>query len=52
MPCRKEFVLEWERRWDQAQGCRVDVAELCRRFGVSRQAMHFRLINLGLIAAP
>ena len=25
---------------------------LAARFGVSRQAMHFRLINLGLIAAP
>jgi putative transposase len=31
------FILEWERRWDAAQGGRVDVAELCRRFGVSRQ---------------
>jgi Zn-dependent peptidase ImmA (M78 family) len=25
---------------------------LAARFGVSRQAMHFRLINLGLIASP
>jgi Zn-dependent peptidase ImmA (M78 family) len=25
---------------------------LAARFGVSRQAMHFRLINLGLVAAP
>jgi len=25
---------------------------LAERFGVSRQAMHIRLINLGLIAAP
>ena len=25
---------------------------LAGRFGVSRQAMHFRLINLGLVAAP
>jgi len=31
------FILEWERRWDATQGGRVDVAELCRRFGVSRQ---------------
>jgi Zn-dependent peptidase ImmA (M78 family) len=26
--------------------------ELAARFGVSRQAMLFRLINLGLVAAP
>jgi len=25
---------------------------LATRFGVSRQAIHFRLIKLGLIAAP
>ena len=31
------FALEWERRWDAAKGGRVDVAELCRRFGISRQ---------------
>ena len=31
------LVLEWERRWNLAEGGRVDVAELCRRFGVSRQ---------------
>ena len=34
---RARFVLEWERRWNEAQGGQVDVAELCRRFGVSRQ---------------
>jgi putative transposase len=34
---RVRFILEWERRWDATQGGRVDVAELCRRFGVSRQ---------------
>lgn len=34
---RTRFVVEWERRWNAAKGGQVDVAELCRRFGVSRQ---------------
>src|SRR5690349_20622351 len=34
---RARFVLVWEQRWQRAKGGRVDVAELCRRFGVSRQ---------------
>ena len=34
---RVRLVLEWERRWNLAEGGQVDVAELCRRFGVSRQ---------------
>jgi transposase len=33
---RVKFVLEWERRWKATHGGRVDVAELCRMFGVSR----------------
>jgi len=33
---RARFVLEWERRWKEGHG-RIDVAELCRRFGISRQ---------------
>ena len=33
---RVSFVLDWERRWDAAQGGRVDMAELCRKYGVSR----------------
>jgi transposase InsO family protein len=33
---RVKFVLEWEKRWQACQGGRVDVAELCRVFGVSR----------------
>jgi transposase InsO family protein len=33
---RTKFVLEWKRRWDEAEGGRVDVAELCRVFGISR----------------
>ena len=34
---RTKLVLEWERRWNEAQGGRVNVSELCRMFGVSRQ---------------
>ena len=37
---RCKLVLEWERRWEAAEGGRVDVAELCRMFGVSRQTGH------------
>lgn len=33
---RVKFVLEWERRWKETHGGRVDIAELCRMFGVSR----------------
>src|SRR5688572_20998105 len=33
---RAKFVLAWHRRWQEAQGGRVDVAELCRMYGVSR----------------
>jgi len=34
---RTRFVLEWERRWNEAEGGSVNMAELCRMFGVSRQ---------------
>jgi len=34
---RTKFVLEWERRWNDAEGGRVNMAELCRLFDVSRQ---------------
>lgn len=34
---RTKLVLEWERRWDAAEGGPVNMAELCRMFGVSRQ---------------
>ena len=34
---RTKFVLEWERRWNEAEGGPVNMAELCRMFGVSRQ---------------
>jgi transposase len=37
MNARIKFCLEWQRRWDEAEGGRVDVAELGRVFGVSRQ---------------
>lgn len=33
---RVKFVLEWERRWDEGEG-RLNFAELCREFGISRQ---------------
>jgi len=33
---RTKFVLEWERRWNEAEGGRVNMAKLCRMFGVSR----------------
>jgi transposase InsO family protein len=33
---RAKFLVEWERRWQAGRG-RVDVAELCRQYGVSRQ---------------
>jgi len=34
---RTKFVLEWERRWNEAEGGPINMAELCRMFGVSRQ---------------
>src|SRR3989304_2616800 len=34
---RAKFCLEWHERWDKAKGGRVDLAELCRVFGISRQ---------------
>jgi putative transposase len=33
---RTKLVLEWERRWEAAEGGPVNMAELCRMFGVSR----------------
>jgi putative transposase len=33
---RVKFVLEWERRWKAGAG-RLNFAELCREFGISRQ---------------
>ena len=36
---RVKFALEWERRWDAGEG-RVNVSELWREFGVSRQAAY------------
>jgi len=34
---RIKFILEWERRWNEAEGGLVNMAQLCRMFGVSRQ---------------
>jgi putative transposase len=44
MPWRKtdsmkektKFLLEWERRWDEGEGV-VNIAALCRQFGISRR---------------
>jgi putative transposase len=36
---RTRFVLKWEERFDTQEG-RVNVSELCRMFGVSRQTGH------------
>lgn len=33
---RVKFILAWEKRWQESEGGRIDVAELCRVFGVSR----------------
>ena len=33
---RVKFVLEWEKRWEEGEG-RLNFAELCREFGISRQ---------------
>jgi hypothetical protein len=32
---RVKFVLEWEKRWEAGEG-RLNFAELCRQFGISR----------------
>ena len=36
---RVKFILEWERRWQASKG-RIEVAELSRLYGVSRQTAH------------
>jgi transposase InsO family protein len=33
---RIKFILEWEARWNEQEG-QVNVSELCRAFGISRQ---------------
>ncbi|TMA22814.1 MAG: IS481 family transposase [Deltaproteobacteria bacterium] len=38
------FVLEWEKRWNEAEGGQVEMAELCRKYGVSRAA-GYRWVN-------
>jgi transposase-like protein len=35
---RVAFVTEWQRRWEATKGRRENVAELCRKHGVSRQS--------------
>jgi transposase InsO family protein len=36
---KTKFVLEWETRWKANEG-RVNVSELCRKFGISRDTGH------------
>jgi transposase InsO family protein len=53
---RTKFLLEWERRWDEAQGGPVNLAELCRMFGISRATGYtwvkrYRDANLEIAAA-
>jgi transposase len=33
---RTKFALEWERRWHENEG-QVNVSQLCREFGISRE---------------
>src|SRR5215472_11155394 len=37
---RVKFILEWEQLWSEAQGGRVNVAELARKYGVHRDTAH------------
>lgn len=39
---KTKFLLEWERRWDKGEG-KVNISELCRHFGISRDT-GYRLI--------
>jgi putative transposase len=36
---RVKFVLEWEKRWDAGEGV-MNLSELCREFGVSRETAY------------
>src|ERR1051325_8600501 len=50
---RVRFVLEWERRWNDGEG-EVNVSELCREFGVSRECGYkwirrYRAANQSLV---
>lgn len=52
---RTKFVLEWERRWKAAQGGNVNIAEMCRMFGVTRPTGYtwiarYREANFDLLA--
>lgn len=52
---RTKFVLEWERRWNQAEGGAVNMTELCRMHGISRQTGYswvkrYRVANHDLAA--
>src|SRR5207237_7452024 len=36
---RIKFALEWEKRWDAGEG-RMNLSELCREFGISRETAY------------
>ena len=36
---RIRFITEWERMWNETQGC-PNMSALCRLFGISRQTGH------------
>jgi putative transposase len=40
---RVRFALEWEERWNAARGGRVNVSELCRVYGISRETGYYWL---------
>lgn len=37
---RVKFILEWERLWNELEGY-VNVSELCRRYGITRQTGYY-----------
>jgi hypothetical protein len=44
MKQKTKFVIEWERRWSEAERGPVNMAELCRMLGISRQT-GYKLVN-------
>jgi putative transposase len=39
---RVKFILEWERLWNELEGY-VNVSELCRRYGITRETGYYWL---------
>ncbi|HEY3592596.1 MAG TPA: hypothetical protein VGL13_01940 [Polyangiaceae bacterium] len=48
---RVQFVLEWEKRWNEGEG-RLNLAALCRAFGISRQVGYMWLERYRKPARP